>query len=493
MKLLGIRLGHEGNISFYDGQTLHYLKTERLTQKKHDSLSIDDLEKTIRSAWGVSLSDIDEIAVVDNWKPKTWKSKEHGITIGVQETYNGRDFWKIHHHYAHALSLLDDTVNTRIVIDGVGIWRKCLSTFKGDVLVEHFDAEQHGSIGLLMNELSSFCGCRASYQEDYAGKLMGLQSYGKVDSTFLAFLEKYSMEEVKEIFNFKNWVDYKKDQAEETKLDFAATVHERIGDVILDYFKRHVDKDERVFYSGGVAQNVVWNTKLKNYFTNLVILPYSSDEGLSLGAVEWLRIRFNLPKIKLDNVPYCQSDESVETPSLETIKEVAKLLAAGKIVAWYQGSGEIGPRALGARSILMDPRIKNGKEKINAVKRRESYRPFGASVLLEHKDSLFDMKFDNPYMLYIANVLVDNIQSITHVDNTCRVQTVENNGSPFRTLLEEFYSITGCPVLLNTSLNLAGNPIAGKQEDAMKEFRSTNIDVLVVGDRVIKKQRTPCL
>jgi len=154
-------------------------------------------------------------------------------------------------------------------------------------------------------------------------------------------------------------------------------------------------------------------------------------------------------------------------------------------VAWYQGNGEIGPRALGNRSILMDPRIPNGKDIMNKVKNREYYRPFGASILSEYAKEYFDLDFENPYMLYVGVTQKENLESITHVDGTCRVQTVKTGH--FRKLLEYFYELTGCPVLMNTSLNVSGKPISGHISDAMHEFNSKNIDVLVVGNEIYRK------
>lgn len=182
-----------------------------------------------------------------------------------------------------------------------------------------------------------------------------------------------------------------------------------------------------------------------------------------------------------------QSDQAPDTvPGLITIQRTAQDLKDGKIVAWYQGHGEVGPRALGYRSILFNPMISNGKDIINRVKKREEFRPFGASVLRKNAQEYFDMVGDDPYMQYISNVKVDYFPSITHVDGTCRVQTVEENYH-FKRLLEAFYDLTFCPVLLNTSFNMAGKPIVGSVEEAKEVFYSTDIDVLVIGDTYIKK------
>jgi carbamoyltransferase len=134
----------------------------------------------------------------------------------------------------------------------------------------------------------------------------------------------------------------------------------------------------------------------------------------------------------------------------------------------------------------MDPRIKGGRNIINKIKNREFYRPFGASILSEFKKEYFDLDFENPYMLYVGVTQKNNLESITHVDGTCRVQTVSEDGH-FRTLLKKFYDLTGCPVLLNTSLNNSGKPIAGHIQNAIDEFNNTSIDVLVIGNIIYQK------
>jgi carbamoyltransferase len=170
------------------------------------------------------------------------------------------------------------------------------------------------------------------------------------------------------------------------------------------------------------------------------------------------------------------------------IEETAGLLSDQKVVGWFQGNGEIGPRALGNRSILMDPRNPNGKWTVNQIKKRENYRPFGASVLQEYAQDYFDMPWEDPYMLYISNVKVPNLTAITHIDGTCRIQTVnKNNNNLFRELLEKFYEITGCPILLNTSLNVAGKPLASKPDDVIEIFDTTTIDAVVIGKKIIRR------
>ena len=181
--------------------------------------------------------------------------------------------------------------------------------------------------------------------------------------------------------------------------------------------------------------------------------------------------------------PFIQSDVTpLSLPSLETIIEIANLLSSGKVVGWYQGNGEIGPRALGNRSVLMDPRISNGKEIINKIKKRENYRPFGASILKEHAGSYTD-----DFMLYTKTFPINLYPAITHVDGTCRLQVVDKNNDIFYNVLTEFHKITGCPILLNTSLNIAGKPIASRPEHALEFFYKSELDVMVIGNEIFKK------
>ena len=157
-------------------------------------------------------------------------------------------------------------------------------------------------------------------------------------------------------------------------------------------------------------------------------------------------------------------------------------------MALYQNNGEIGPRALGNRSLLINPTIKDAKKIINKIKKRENYRPFGASILREYQQEYFATNIDNPYMLYVGKTTKDNLQSITHVDGTCRYQTVDIDNHILYDILQEFNKLSGVPVLLNTSLNVNGKPIISNMEDTMNYFRESEIDVLVCGNDMYKKE-----
>lgn len=167
------------------------------------------------------------------------------------------------------------------------------------------------------------------------------------------------------------------------------------------------------------------------------------------------------------------------------IKFVASEIEKGKIVCWFQGRSEFGPRALGNRSFLSDPRRKEMKDILNSrVKFREWYRPFAPVVLNEFKDEWFDMDFESPFMLYtVPCKRPQDIPAAVHIDSTSRVQTLRKEDNPkVHQLIREFYSLTGVPVLTNTSLNVKGQPIVETPEDAMKLFEESDVDILVIND-----------
>jgi carbamoyltransferase len=505
MKLLSIGgYSHDTNITYFDGDNTHYLKLERILDSKHFGLKKINVDLCVTffnsifsKYWNTSFQNMDEIVVVDSLLYQL-----------LLDTGVNKNITSINHHLAHALSVcFMHDVDKNIVLDGSGpqyrdsadrLVNDCWHVYFGDELITKGIVQDYGSIGhgityisYLFDELSN-----TGRPIDRPGKLMGLQSYGNIDYEYLEVLQKYNIYNVNALyrkrvsggdtlFNMDNYLNFLNTQSlsKQQKLNWVRTVHERTGEIVLELFDKFVSPNDRVGYSGGVAQNVIWNTLLKNKYPNLVVVPYCGDEGLSIGAMEMLRRKYNLPKMKLKNFPFSTTDEAPkDSLGMENVKIVAKHLADGAVVALYQGNGEIGPRALGNRSILFDPRIPNGKDIINQIKNREYFRPFGASVLEEHKDS-FGLTYKNPYMLYVGEPKI-SVPSITHVDGTCRVQTVSENGTALRSILEEFYKITGCPALLNTSLNVSGKPIAGKIASAEEEFSSKSIDILVVGNKI---------
>ena len=383
----------------------------------------------------------------------------------------------IDHHKLHIYSTLRD-YEQQAVMDGKGSGSR-YALINDKIFNIGKDGWPIGSymipIGLKMG-LST--GCEVNDSLDLPGKIMGLQSYGRV-------IEKYSklfgidllnyplsIFEGEAVFQNKDW------------LDFVASAHNTLVNYMIKLFEDNFDKSKPIGYTGGVALNVVINQRLKQEGFDIKIPPHCGDEGLSIGALAYLGKKYDF-EVKFDNFPFCQSDEpSWGTADSQTIKRTAEDLANGKVVLWYNGHGEVGPRALGNRSILMDPTIKNGKQKINAVKRREPWRPFGASVKQDQAHRFFEMT-DSPFMMYNSQVKYSGIPAVTHRDGTCRHNTVTPEMNPvYYELLDEFEKLTGIPVLLNTSANLQGEAICGTREQAIKLFQEAEgINKMVVGSK----------
>ncbi len=268
-------------------------------------------------------------------------------------------------------------------------------------------------------------------------------------------------------------------------------MHYLSEEFVLDIFSKCSDQST-ITYSGGVAQNTLINDTLFSRY-NLSIPPHCYDGGLSLGCIELARIFFNLDEFSNKNFPYWQFDRCEEKPSNDTLELVAKLLSQGKIIGWFQGSGELGPRALGNRSILMDPRIEDGKNILNRqVKKREYWRPYAPSVLEEEAGKWFNVE-SSPYMLRATSVkssLINSIPSVVHIDNTSRIQTVNRcQNDIFYDLIYNFYKITQIPMLLNTSLNANGQPIFSTKDQCIELLNNSDIDLVCIGNRIYNKYK----
>lgn len=520
MKLLALRMcDHESNMTFYDNGTVKYIELERIHHKKNFAYrNLWQWKYDFERIFNCSVDELDEISVVIDpdrygiYEDHSFEPTQINYLLGAT-----CPVWKVNHHYAHALSgwMFGET-DYQFVLDGAGdnyrdsignpvINGETVSIFKDYQLVgkltdnmrsdlqNHKVVEKFYSIGNFYHSMCMELEIEGGYLNS-PGKLMSLQSYGNFEEKFAEKLNALdifsSLDQMEAFFNFEMWVEYlgSRIAAEHRKIDWVHTVHACVAPQIINLFYKFASKEDKIYYSGGVAQNIIWNTEIRRHFPNIVIAPHCGDSGLSLGGIEFLRRKNNLPELKRDGYPYWQEDEAPETiPSEDEISYVAHLLAQGKIVGWYQGNGEVGPRALGNRSILMHPMLKDGKDTINSkVKFREGYRPFGASVLDEHRDECFNLEFDNPHMLYLSDVKVE-APAITHIDGTCRHQTVGDNNPLYKKLIEEFYKLTGIPFVLNTSLNVNGKPICGNEVEALSVFHGTLLDVLVIGNKIYEK------
>lgn len=480
MKLLGIRLcDHDSNITITDDTKIQYHKTERHYGVKHHHLAFDRLKDYLTEK-GIDLSQIDDAAIIVDDQNIT-KVDDLVQSIGLRCKIE-----KLDHHLAHALSVWPisrtEENTTDFILDGFGDYQVHHTVLKGGLPKrkhQEWNLEEMDSLGMAFGRFGKEIQMHGS-DIDFAGKLMALKSWYPKDVQFCNSLNNIHFINVGDIFNFDRWINHKgsKYVAENTMVEWFANLHMWLESTIVKYFNMYAKPDEKISFSGGVAQNICFNEQLGKKFTNLTIPPHATDEGLSLGAVEYLRRKHNLEHFDNSGFPYWQSDEAPETTaSTETIKQSAELLAQGKVLGWYQGHGEVGPRALGNRSILMSP-VQGAKQRVNEIKQREDYRPFGASVLKDKASKYFDIE-DSPYMLYSCNVKDDRLKELTHVDGSCRPQTVDNSNPIFEELLYEVEKLTGLPILLNTSLNIQGKPICGKIEQA-KQIKG--LDNLIIGN-----------
>ena len=459
MIVLGVNeTSHDASLSLIkDGKILFAGHAERYSKKKNDWYINDSLIKN-----ALQYGRPDHIAYYEKpllkasrlalrggsgeWKPKF-------ELPGIPRKY-------FSHHYSHAAagyytSNFSDAVI--VVLDAIGEYNtSTIWTGEGDKIKLKYKRNYPVSFGLFYSAFTKLIGLMPN-QEEYI--MMGMAAYGdwtkhykKVNEYFLSHnSQKYNFH--KGIIDW-GWV------SEEDKFDIAAAVQvvyeQRLND-FMRMAKTMTGKNNLVFM-GGCALNSSANTLLWNIFDNVWIMPNPGDAGSSLGAAAALYGKH------IDwKTPYLGYDLGGEYPVQQIVDGILK----DGIVAIATGRAEYGPRALGNRSILADPRDPNIKNKVNLIKQRELFRPFAPVVMAEHASEWFDMNFESPYMQYTVKCLQpEKIPSVVHADGTSRVQTVNKNQHlGLWNVLKEFYKITGVPVLLNTSLNIKGQPLLNDEND----------------------------
>ncbi|MBI4716724.1 MAG: carbamoyltransferase [Planctomycetes bacterium] len=442
------------------------------------------------------------------------------------------------HHLSHAASafLVSPYREAAIITaDGVGEWTTTAwGVGKGTDIEMFKEIRFPHSVGLLFSAITAYLGFRVN---DAEWKVMGLAPYGK--PTYVdKFREVVDVKDDGSIrLNLKyfahpysatrtinhRWEELfgQPQRPKETELnDFHRDIAhsgQKIVEEIMVKMATHVHRQtgmESVCLAGGVGLNCVanWRILQESGFRNIFIQPAAGDSGGALGTAFYIynTVLKNPRVFEMKHAlwgPSYSDDEirnvldaaeaSYETLRDETelLRRTARLIADGKVVGWFQGRLEFGPRALGSRSLLADPRNPKMKDIINAkVKFREAFRPFAPAVLKEHAHEYFEMPagMDAPYMLLVPKVRVEKhsvLPAVTHQDGTGRVQTVTDadNGRYYR-LIREFGRLTGVPVVINTSFNVRGEPIVCTPRDAYNTFVNTGIDVLVMGDHVLTEK-----
>jgi carbamoyltransferase len=466
------------------------------------------------------------------------------------------------HHEAHAASAFYPSPFEEaavLTMDGVGEWTTTSwGTGQGNRLELRQEIRFPHSLGLLYSAFTYYCGFRVNSGEY---KLMGLAPYGEprfaplIREHLIDICEDGSFRLNQRYFNYCHGLRMTsrrfhelfggpprrpEDELTQRHMDLAASVQEVTEEVVL-HLARHVHREtglKKLCLAGGVALNCVANGRLlrESPFDDLWIQPAAGDAGGALGAALWLwfhhlgNAREGRPgdsqRGSCLGPAYSEAAVRSELDRAGAVYEVfeskAELAAAvaaeledGRIVGHFAGRAEFGPRALGHRSLLGDPRRPDMQRRMNiAIKFRESFRPFAPAVLEGRQGEFFELEVESPYMLLVAPVkkelrrAVDgeaaglarlgavrsDLPAVTHVDFSARVQTVSKDRFPaFHTILEAFAARTGCPVLVNTSFNIRGEPIVHSPGDAYRCFMFTDMDVLVVENCLLRKANQPTM
>lgn len=466
------------------------------------------------------------------------------------------------HHLSHAASAFYPSPHASaavLCVDGVGEWATTTAWHgEGNDIEPLWSIDFPHSLGLLYSAFTAFCGFRVNSGEY---KLMGLAPYGrpthadrirehlidlKPDGSFRLDMRYFPFpieprmtgERFAELFDGPAREPER--ELTQREMDLAASIQVVLEEAMLRLARslREETGSENLCLAGGVALNCVANARLKREsgFERIWIQPAAGDSGGAAGAAlaHWhgalrqprgsegageMRHAFLGPGFSPSTVRRrLGALDAVARRGTrdEVIRETVAGLAAGKVVGWFQGRAEYGPRALGARSILADPRSSDMQRTLNLkIKYRESFRPFAPAVLEEHAADWFDIDSESPFMLFTVPVAEcvrrapdvaeerleglarldvprSNIPAVTHLDHSARVQTVSRDDNPvLHALLSAFHEETGCPVLVNTSFNVRGEPIVLTPEDAYRCFMATEMDLLVVEDLVMEKARQP--
>ena len=386
------------------------------------------------------------------------------------------NIYYIDHHQSHATYAFinsDFRESDILAIDGIGSKYRCLFFDKEHNII---DLSDKLPIGWLWNHMSNLTG----FGTLGASKLMGKVGYGKHSDYY------YNLFQI----IFDGPITEKKQEK------FKLIDLNNINDLAFTLQEFTIDKIKEVVYplkscdnlciAGGVAYNGYMNEEFTKHYKNVFIPPAVGDEGQAIGVYQHADYTQNWNEHKSETFAGREYDFIGNEKVNYT--EIAQAIADGAIVGWFQGQSESGNRALGNRSILADPRNPNIKDIINStIKMREDFRPFAPAVLEEHYKEYFDTRLPSPYMSRICAVKTDKVPGVTHVDNTARIQTVNKQfNEKFYNIINEFYKITGVPMLLNTSFNCQ-EPIVETPEQAIRTFNRTKLSLLVINDWVIRK------
>lgn len=554
--VIGTGLSHDSSVCLLaDGKVVLGIEKERLTRRKHDRGNDRLAMKYVLDRAGITLRDVALVVQNENFGMFRSGNSEYGkeprpLTDATQVV-------TISHHLAHAYSAFGPSGFDQasvLVIDGCGnAYEDCIDLHQGTLLEKVASGYEHiyfekdsyytsqdsvlhavakdfsiwGAREWLVNPPTTLHSIGGVYQAfsqyvfsdfDDSGKLMGLAPHGKPGRFGLSLFDLCDGQVHVRRDTLREFTSPARSRAAlkanfQYYADVAHWVQKEIERALLyvvgDRFERCPSRN--LAYAGGVALNAVANSRIlrETGFENLYIQPAAGDNGLAIGCAYygWLEVLGRehvhasgstylgapYPADRVRSAVAAAGDKVMAEEDADPVVRVAQLLAEGKVVAWYRGGAEFGPRALGHRSILAHPGIPGLRDHINTnIKFREDFRPFAPSVLAHEARQLFDCEgYDSPYMLLVFDVRPEwreQLVNVVHEDGSSRLHTVTEESEPvyFR-LLEEFQRLSGLPVLLNTSLNKRGMPIVETPEEALAFFLDCALDVLVLDDLVITK------
>lgn len=523
MKIVSIFAGHDANITFYntDTQEFRVIEIERLVKKRYFRLHVDnsneeivniltDCQNVAEKFWGFD-NDYDVVMdVADGWL-------DHNL---LRKVFNSKQYIRYgNHHMSHAsCAYFQSDFNDCLIFsyDGGGDdgHFNIYKANRGNIeLVERINSDFGGGYLLAASCVKEVTqGSR--HMLSLAGKMMGICAYGKPNDDIVKYFSQFYFDRnwkklsEKTGYNLKNIDNPWRNPLEnyflegQESYDFAATAQKGYENAFLGIFDSMLKKypTKNVCITGGGGLNVLLNERIKNeYNINVFVPPNPNDCGISFGAVclyhkptKKVDLAYNgLPILDYNNIETMLNGRTYEN---FTYEKVSELLKDGKIIGVCNDDSEVGPRALGNRSIICDPSYKNMKDILNSkVKFREWYRPFAPFCLKKDAHLYFKSKnFDNLEFMGYAPIVRDEfskkLPSITHEDNTSRLQCVtEKSHDFFYNLLIEFSKKSDIPVLLNTSFNIRGNPILSTIEDALYVLDNTELDYVIIDDKIIKK------
>ena len=464
MKIVGVNeTTHDAAIAVIDdGEILFAGHAERYSKEKNDWFLNDDVIADALIYGGAP----DKLAYYEDMKLKKRRIRQHGGFGGGKPYYKSTILGKLTsksfmHHESHAAAgyytsnFVDAVI---VVLDAIGEYEtSTIWVGEGEKLRKVWKQGYPVSFGLFYSAFTKLVGLKPN-EEEYI--MMGMAAYGDA-SRYYKKVSQYFPVFSHQAYNFHtgiiDWDEEVKDQA---RFDIAAAVQKVFEDRLMEFMgmAKSITGKSNLVFMGGCALNSKANTLLWNMFDSVWIMPNPGDAGSALGAAAAM-----YGKHLNWQSPYLGHNIGGEYP----VDAIIQALATDKIAPGASGRAEYGPRALGNRSILADPRDPDIKDKVNLIKKRELFRPFAPVVLEEEARYWFDMHYTSPYMQYTPKALRPELMpSVVHADGTSRVQTVNEKDHPgLYAVLKKWNSLTGVPVLLNTSLNIKGQPILNDEAD----------------------------